>query len=193
MDKKRKHFYGFHWFWVPTEGWKETCFLKKKIRFSVKVKIYLKSCICLKSENVNIENEGAAGKKIWIFENPKRGGGGGSAHYGDTFIISWNSNISHSITWPKTWGKGPKRLKILNKWQMSIFHKSKHSCLPTNITRQIKKKLVTQLQVALLSFHANLTGPKLVEKNPNGKKYLELIIFLKFEHSSPPPSMPNKN
>ena len=41
-----------------------------------------------------------------------------------------------------------------------------------------------QLQVALLSFHANLAGPKLVEKNPNGKKYLELIIFLKFEHSS---------
>ena len=37
---------------------------KKKFRFSVKVNIYLKPCICLKSENVNIENEGGSGKII---------------------------------------------------------------------------------------------------------------------------------
>ena len=36
--------------------------LENKIRFSFKVNIYLKTC--LKSENVNIENEGAAAKNF---------------------------------------------------------------------------------------------------------------------------------
>ena len=31
--------------------------------------MYLKSCICLKSENVNIENEGAVGKNVLPFWN----------------------------------------------------------------------------------------------------------------------------
>ena len=64
---------GFIGIECPLRGEKKLAFWKKKIRFSVKVKICWKSCICLKSENVNIENEGAAGKKFWIFENPKRG------------------------------------------------------------------------------------------------------------------------
>ena len=37
----------------------------------------------------------------------------GHANICDTFIISCNSNISYSVTCPKTWGKGTKRLKIL--------------------------------------------------------------------------------
>ena len=45
------------WVWFATP-W------KRKFRFSVKVNIYLKPCICLKSENVNIENEGGSGKII---------------------------------------------------------------------------------------------------------------------------------
>ena len=68
MDKKRKQFHGFGWFLLPTEGWKETAPWKRKFRFSVKVNIYLRPCICLKSENKNIENEGAANKIFWIFE-----------------------------------------------------------------------------------------------------------------------------
>ena len=54
------------WDWlisVPNEGWKETAPSERKFRFSVKVNIYLKPCICLKSENVNIENEGAASRE----------------------------------------------------------------------------------------------------------------------------------
>ena len=31
----------------------------------------------------------------------------------DTLIILCDSNISHSFTCPKTWGKGPKRIKTL--------------------------------------------------------------------------------
>ena len=54
---------------MHTEGWKETAPWKRKFRFSVKVNIYLKLCICLKSENVNIENEDATGKKILNFLN----------------------------------------------------------------------------------------------------------------------------
>ena len=38
-----------------------------------------------------------------------------------TFIISCNSNISHSLTCPKTWGKGPKRKKYLS---LTIKHSS---------------------------------------------------------------------
>ena len=60
--QKRKKFYAFGWFLVPAEGWKETTPWKRK--FSVKVNIYLKPCICLKSENVDIENEGATGKNF---------------------------------------------------------------------------------------------------------------------------------
>ena len=54
---------------MPTKGWKETAPWKRKFRFSVKVNIYLKPCICLISENVNIENEGAAGKIFLNFWN----------------------------------------------------------------------------------------------------------------------------
>ena len=45
----RNQFHEFGCFWVPTEGWKETA-PWKKIRFTVKVNIFLKPCICLKSE-----------------------------------------------------------------------------------------------------------------------------------------------
>ena len=53
---------------MSTEELKETRTRTIKFRFSVKVNIYLEPCIHIKSENVNIENEGAAGDKFWIFE-----------------------------------------------------------------------------------------------------------------------------
>ena len=59
----------FGLFWVPAGEWKETAAWKIKFRVSVKVNICLKLCIFLKSENVNTENEGAAGKtflNFWI-------------------------------------------------------------------------------------------------------------------------------
>ena len=40
-----------HCFRVPTEGWKGTAPWAKKFRFSIKVNVYLKPCIHLKSEN----------------------------------------------------------------------------------------------------------------------------------------------
>ena len=69
---KRKQFHGFGWFWVLTEGWKETVPWKRKSRISLKS--ISKPCIFLKSENVNIGNEGTTGKKklnFWklAFEN----------------------------------------------------------------------------------------------------------------------------
>ena len=36
-----------------------------------------------------------------------------------TLIISCNSNITHSLTFPKTLGKGPKRLKVLKNYHIS--------------------------------------------------------------------------
>ena len=48
----------FDWFFVSTERWKETAPWKRKFR-----------CICLKSENINIENEGATSKNFWNFWN----------------------------------------------------------------------------------------------------------------------------
>ena len=68
MYKKDSSLMGFGWFWVVTEGRKETAPWTRKFSFSVKVNIYLNPCIYLKSENVNIENERAAGKMFWIFE-----------------------------------------------------------------------------------------------------------------------------
>ena len=69
MDKKENSFMGLVGLsWVPNEEWKETAPLKIKFRFSVKVNIYLKPCICLESENVSIKNEDATGKIFWIFE-----------------------------------------------------------------------------------------------------------------------------
>ena len=53
-----------------------------------------------------------------------------------TFIISCNSNISHSLTCPKTWGKVPKRLKKTPK--MIIFYKFEHFSLPTMSKNQNK-------------------------------------------------------
>ena len=61
---KWKQFHGFGWFWVPTEEWNETASWKRKTRFKAKVNIYLKPCICLKSDN-----EGAAGKNFLNFWN----------------------------------------------------------------------------------------------------------------------------
>ena len=37
----------------------------------------------------------------------------GDATMCSTFLILCNSNIKHSLTWPNTWGKGPKQLKII--------------------------------------------------------------------------------
>ena len=54
---------------MPAERWKETAPWKRKLRFSVKVNIYLKPCICLKSENVNIENDSATSKIFLDFWN----------------------------------------------------------------------------------------------------------------------------
>ena len=62
---KRKQFHGFGWFWVLTEGWKETAPWKRKSRISLKS--ISKPCIFLKSENVNMGNEGTTGKKILNF------------------------------------------------------------------------------------------------------------------------------
>ena len=53
---------GFGWFWVPTDMWKETAPWTRKLGFSVKVNIYLKPFIHFTSENMNIENEDAAGR-----------------------------------------------------------------------------------------------------------------------------------
>ena len=55
-------------FECPLRGEKKIATWAGKFRFSVKVSIYSKPCVHLKSENVNIENEGAAGKKFWISE-----------------------------------------------------------------------------------------------------------------------------
>ena len=65
---KRKQLCGFGWFWVPTDMWKETAPWTRKLGFSVKVNIYLKPFIHFTSENMNIENEDAAGRNFWIFE-----------------------------------------------------------------------------------------------------------------------------
>ena len=65
---KRKQLCGFGWFWVPTEMWKETAPWTRKLGFSVKVNIYLKPFIRFTSENMNTENEDAAGRNFWIFE-----------------------------------------------------------------------------------------------------------------------------
>ena len=61
---KWKQFHGFGWFWVPTEEWNENASWKRKTRFKAKVNIYLKPCICLKSDN-----EGAADKNFLNFWN----------------------------------------------------------------------------------------------------------------------------
>ena len=39
----------------------------------------------------------------------------------DTFIIPYNYDISHSLVRPKTWWRGPKRLKILKNWPIFLF------------------------------------------------------------------------
>ena len=116
MDKKRKHFHGFHWYWVPTKGWKETCFLKKKLDSVLKLRSTGSPASVLNLKMWILKMRGPQAKNFEFLKTQR----GGSAHYGDTFIISWNSNISHSLTWRKTWGKGPKWLKILNKWAFSI-------------------------------------------------------------------------
>ena len=48
-----------------------------------------------------------------------------------TFIISCNSIVSHSFTYPKSWGKGPK-------WLNLIFHNFEYSPLPTFLIKQNK-------------------------------------------------------
>ena len=65
----KKQIHGFGWFLVSTERWKETAPWKRKFRFSVKANIYLKPCICLKSENMNTENEGTTSEYFWNFWN----------------------------------------------------------------------------------------------------------------------------
>ena len=51
-----------------TQGWKETAPLTRKFWFKVKLSIYLKPCMYLKSENVNIENVGTTGENFWYFQ-----------------------------------------------------------------------------------------------------------------------------
>ena len=56
-------------------------------------------------------------------------------NYISTLITSCSSNTSHSLTCPKTWGKGPKRLKTL---KMINFHSFEHVSLPTLLMKQNK-------------------------------------------------------
>ena len=51
----------------------------------------------------------------------------------DTFIISHNYSISHSLTYRKTWGTEPKRLKTL---RTAYFLKFDHSSLPISILKE---------------------------------------------------------
>ena len=51
------------------------------------------------------------------------------------------NNTSYPLTCPKTWEKGPKRLKTLRNDQ---FHNFEHSSLPTSLIKQIKKKTIGQ-------------------------------------------------
>ena len=62
MGKKESSFMAFVGLVCPLKGEKKLLLKQKKLRFSVKVNMYLRSYIYLKSGNVNIENEGAAGK-----------------------------------------------------------------------------------------------------------------------------------
>ena len=52
----------------------------------------------------------------------------------DTLIISSNFNISHCLTCPKTWGEGPKTLKIL----LVIFLKFEHLPLLNWVSKETK-------------------------------------------------------
>ena len=60
----------------------------------------------------------------------------------DTLINSCYFNISHSLTCPKTWEKGLKRLKYL---KIIIFCRSKHSTLLTLI-KNSSKFLINYIQ-----------------------------------------------
>ena len=57
-------------FECPLRGEKKLLLEQENLEISVKVNIYLKTCMYLKFENVNIENEGAAGKNL-AFQNGK--------------------------------------------------------------------------------------------------------------------------
>ena len=81
-----------------------------------------------------------------------------------TVIVSWNSNLSHSFTFLKTWGKEPKL----------IFHNFEHSSLLSSLIKQKKKKLVMELYVTLL-----LTCTKTRAKRPKGLKTLKNCHFFK--------------
>ena len=58
-------------------------------------------------------------------------------HFADncisTLIISCSSNISYSLTCPKTWGKEPRRLNTL---KMINFHSFEQPSLPTLLMKQ---------------------------------------------------------
>ena len=99
----------------------------------------------------------------------------------DTPIILCNSNISNSFSYPKTWGKGPKRLKTQ---KMIIFHNFEHSSLPTLM---IKKTTTIG--------HVTLTCPKSLGKRTQMAKNPEKMIFHNHKHSSLPTSLikGNKN
>ena len=73
MDKKESSFMGL----VDFEAWKETAPSIRKFRFSVKVNIYLKPCMYLKSEHMN------SGFSIWKTRMCK------IAH------LSWNSETTN--------------------------------------------------------------------------------------------------
>ena len=64
MHKKEISFMGLVGFEGPLRVEKNPAPWKKKFRFGVKVNIYLKSSIHLKSENVNVDYKGAAGKNF---------------------------------------------------------------------------------------------------------------------------------
>ena len=53
----------------------------------------------------------------------------------DTIIISCNLSISHTLTCPDIWGKGPKRPKTQ---KMIMFHNFEHSSMPISMIKQNK-------------------------------------------------------
>ena len=99
-------------------------------------------------------------------------------------VISCISYISHSLTCPKTWGKGPERLKAL---KMINFHSFEHFSLPTFLMKQNKKNWArngTLIIFPSLNISYSLTCPKTWGKRPKRLKILKMIILGKSEHSS---------
>ena len=108
----------------------------------------------------------------------------------DTLNISYNSNVSYSLSCSKTLEKGSKRLKIPEN---DHFFQFEHSSLLISITKLIKR----QLHVALVSCNSNIIYPltylKTYRKEPRRLKTLKNDHFYNFEHSSLPTLLIKQN